>query len=732
MTLTPGTRVGPYEVLVSLGEGGMGEVWKARDTRLGRFVALKRLATAHGVRFVSEARAVASLNHPHICTLHDVGPDYLVMEFVDGRPVQGPLPIPEVYRIGCQIADALMEAHAQGILHCDLKPANILLTAKGTVKLVDFGLARLLDEGSLDVTRTLDRSVSGTPSYMSPEQAQGQPLDERSDVFGFGAVLYELVSGRPPFEGASMAEILSAVLRDEPRPFEAPPMLADLIMRCLHKAPAARFVSMREVRAAFDESRSGTSSVRPTLSQPSIAVLPFANMSAERENDYFSDGLAEEIINALTKIAGLKVTARTSAFAFRGKDVEIGEIGRKLQVRHVLEGSVRKAGTRIRVTAQLIQADDGFHVWSERYDRELTDVFSIQDEIASAIAAQLEVTLGRRPSAAAPTPRIEAYEAYLQALHHWYKLTPAGLARSLELGHRAVALDPGYAQAHVHVGACYFGMAWFGGADPREMMPKARVSILGALALDDRSAEAHAGVGAIKGVFEYDWEGAAAHFRRALALDRNPQVELSYALWHLRPLGRLAEAARYLRELAERDPLAAFPRSELAHVYLLMRRYDEAARAACEALDLEPDYLLALLTLANVHIAQGRPDEAVRLAERVCSVSGRWLVPLTYLGQAYAAAGRLADVSAVRDEMHAFAARSHVNATAFACIYSALGESDTAVEWLDRAIIQREPIVSTLATWPIFDPLRDHSRFPALLRKMNLRALSNPNPPEDI
>ncbi|HWE49679.1 MAG TPA: protein kinase, partial [Bryobacteraceae bacterium] len=372
-----GTRLGPYEIVLRIGEGGMGEVWKARDTRLDRVVAIKRLKAEHSSRFERESRAIAALNHPHICQIHDVGPDYLVLEYIEGKPLQGPMPVSQALHAALQIASALEAAHNSGILHRDLKPANILM-AKSGAKLLDFGLAKLSSES--DAT-TL--AVAGTPLYMSPEQAEGKALDERSDIFSFGAVLYEMIAGHRAFES------LAAVLRDDPAALEAPPEILRVVARCLAKNPAARFQSVAELRETLQQCAK-----QPADLKPSIAVLPFANMSSDKENEYFSDGLTEEILNLLAKIPGLKVIARTSSFAFRGKEQDIRRVAEALAVGTVLEGSVRKAGSRIRITAQLINAQDGAHLWSERYDRELTDVFEVQDEIAAAIAGALKVKLG--------------------------------------------------------------------------------------------------------------------------------------------------------------------------------------------------------------------------------------------------------------------------------------------------------------------------------------------------
>ena len=353
MALTPGTRLGPYEILAKIGEGGMGTVYKAIDTRLGRTVAIKTLAAGHGQRSLQEAQAIAALSHPHICVLHDVGPDYLVIEYLEGAPLHGPLPLDQALRVASEVVDALHVAHGKGIFHRDLKPANIMMTSNGT-KLLDFGLAKMSIDPADDATRTIAGTLVGTAAYMSPEQALGKPVDARSDVFSLGAVLYELCSGRRVFERESLLDTLNAVVHDEPPSLESP--AAEIVKRCLAKQAARRFQTMADVRAALQQLR--MKKADRAQGTPSIAVLPFANMSRDPDDDYFSDGLAEEIINALAQVPDLKVIARTSAFAFKGKNEDIRKIADALGVTSILEGSVRRAGTRIRVTAQLIHAED--------------------------------------------------------------------------------------------------------------------------------------------------------------------------------------------------------------------------------------------------------------------------------------------------------------------------------------------------------------------------------------
>jgi len=356
MPLSAGDKLGPYEIIAPIGAGGMGEVYRAHDPRLGRDVAIKISAQQFSDRFEREARAIAALNHPHICQVCDIGPNYLVMEFIEGTPLAGPVPLDLALRHAVQIADALSAAHAKGITHRDLKPANVLVTASG-IKLLDFGLALLSRDGRqpapTDATATIGMTkigtILGTAAYMSPEQAEAKPVDARSDIFSFGLVLYEILTGRRAFTGDSTIAIMAAIVRDQPGPMDAPPAVESIVTRCLRKSPADRFPSMAQVKDALLAATSSVPKALPAQPQPSIAVLPFANMSADKEQEYFSDGLAEEIINALAQIPGLKVSARTSAFAFRGKEQDITEIAEALKVRTILEGSVRRAGSRVRI-----------------------------------------------------------------------------------------------------------------------------------------------------------------------------------------------------------------------------------------------------------------------------------------------------------------------------------------------------------------------------------------------
>jgi serine/threonine-protein kinase len=716
MDWAAGIQLGPYVLLFPIGAGGMGEVWKARDTRLGRLVAMKRLTGQHSARFEQEARALAALNHPHICQIYDVGPDYLVLEYIEGKPLPSPLAPEKAVQLAIQIASALEEAHGRGILHRDLKPGNILVTEKGAAKLLDFGLAKLIrDSLGADITRTLEGAVVGTVAYMAPEQAEGKPLDARSDVFSFGAVLYEALSGQRAFPGTSTLQVLNAVLRDDPPSLQAPPDLARIVTRCLRKTPEDRFQTAADLRTALEQIVA-----KRAEKVPSIAVLPFANMSTDKENEYFSDGLSEEIINALTKVPGLRVIARTSAFRFRGEQ-DLRRVGEALQVGTVLEGSVRRAGNRLRITAQLIDVADDSHIWSERYDREMADVFAIQDEISAAIVDRFKVSLGGHPAAKHPTPKLAAYEAVLEGRHHWYRFTAADLARALECFERAVAIDPGYAEAHVGLAHYYVQLAGLSLAEPRKVLPKAKAAAERAMEVDPALAHAHSALAQAVLWSEHAWPEAERHLRRALALaPASVLVHSAYGALYLRPLGRLQEALAEIDCALEQDPLSPLFRTEKALTLLYRKRYDEAAESCRRALDIDSNFLMALESLVLVRAYQQRFEEALALANQAVQTHGRWSRPLTLLGIAYAVAGHTGDAHRVLEELLELGSRGYVPAGRVAAIYAALGEKDAAFEWAEKAVEQRDPTILSIQSSPIFDPLRSGPRYAALLRQMNL------------
>jgi eukaryotic-like serine/threonine-protein kinase len=706
MPLSAGEKLGPYEILARIGAGGMGEVWKARDTRLDRIVAIKRLKGQRNARFEQEARAIAALNHPHICQIYDIGPDYLVLEYIEGRPLlsqekPGPLPIEEGLRLAREVAEALETAHRKGILHRDLKPGNILVTGDGSAKLVDFGLAKIV----ADADATLTMGISGTPLYMSPEQAEGQPLDARSDIFSFGAVLYEMLGGHRAFA------TVGAVLRDQPAPLDC--LGASVANKCLAKLPSERFQSMTEVRAAlalFEATRKAQ--------QPSIAVLPFANLSSDKEQEYFSDGLAEEILNLLAKIPSLKVIARTSSFAFRGKEQDITKIAEALRVGTILEGSVRRSGSRIRVTAQLIDARDGAHLWSERYDRELADVFAVQDEIAAAIAGALQVKLAPKSGAETYKPNLPAYEALLMGRHHLLKFTPASMAQGRKCFEQAISLDPNFALPYGALATHFASLAILGWQSPRELMPHAQAWAQKALEIDPSLQDAHAVLGTKAFLFDYDWNEAER--RLSLALSRDPVPGVAWAVYTLYKgaLGRAAETEKFVRREVEADPLTPINRCYLASILVTTGRTQEAERELRYVLELDENFLVGWFGLGDLHFRRGETGEAIRCFEKVHS-----LAPFDKR-TAGALAGLLARAGSERRAEELLAKlgppETYGVPGGWAAFHLYQGETEKAVDWWEKLIDQRDPAAVLWLHRVAGGALRTSARWPALAKRMNL------------
>ena len=693
-------QLGPYEILALIGEGGMGQVWKARDTRLDRIVALKQLKREHGGRFQQEARAIAALNHPHICQIYDVGPDYLVLEYVEGKPLIGPLAHSEAVRVALQIASALETAHAKSILHRDLKPGNILMTHSGA-KLLDFGLAKLMADE--DATRTI--GVSGTPLYMSPEQAEGRALDARSDVFSFGAVVYELLAGHRAFDS------LGAVLRDEPASLHIAPDLARIVTRCLQKAPADRFQTMAEGKAALEQC-----GAKPAEQQPSIAVLPFTNMSADKENEYFSDGLAEEILNLLAKIPELKVIARTSSFAFRGKEQDVRKIGEALDVGTVLEGSVRRSGSRIRVTVQLINAQNGAHLWSERYDRELTDVFEVQDEIAAAISGELKVKLVART--ARHTPRLDAYEAYLKARHHQWQLTRESVAQAREFYELAIKLDPKFALAHSGY-ADYFLLLSSAVMPAHEAAPRIRAEAQKALELDPSLPEAHAMLGAVAFIYDFDHAEAQRQFGLAMAAEPIPPLVRDwYAVFFLASSGRVGEALEQVERAIREDPLnPMFHCTRCVHLTAI-GRHAEAELEFRRALELNPTFCPPTCSRWGGISARNAGTGAC-----LCRAVLFPLRPSSPLATGHLAGMlmRTGDAARAQQILSQIESGSEYAQPLGLTIYHLLaGDIDKAANWMERAIEQRVPGAVVHRLVPIYAALHASPRWPELAKMMNL------------
>ncbi len=764
MSLSPGVRLGPYEIISAIGAGGMGEVYRARDTRLARTVAIKVLApTLVGTlevreRFEREARAISALNHPHICTLYDVGHDrgidYLVMEYLDGEPLNRriggrPLPIDELIELATHIADALEVAHASGILHRDLKPANLFVTSRGQLKILDFGVAKMdahrvdaADGATAGASLTTEAqalpvtgpgTTLGTVAYMSPEQSRGDALDARSDLFSFGAVLYEMATGHRAFEGATTAVIFDKILNRAPVPVARlapglPLELERIITRSLEKAVVARYQRARDVlddlRALTRARDSGLTHPIAAMprSMPSIAVLAFLDMSPQKDQDYFCEGMAEELINVLTTVPGIRVASRTSAFQFKGKAMDVGDIGARLRVESVLEGSVRKAGNRLRITAQLVNTSDGYHLWSDRYDREIDDVFAVQDEIARAIVDKLTEKLGGHaevPLVKRPTDDLDAYHLYLQGRYYWAR-RGGFLRKAVECFEQAIERDPSYTRAYAGLADSYGVMGIYGLITPTEAASKAGPAAELAVALDETLAEAHRSMAAYRVSFEWDLVGGEREYRRALELGANSgEVHAIYA-YCLNYLHRVDEALAAIARARALEPESVLVASYCAVNLMFARHYEQALEECERCLALDPAFATANWIRGHLLTLTGRHGEAVEAAERAVALTNRQSFSLAGLGTAYAAAGRRADAERIVQELMDRARTEYGSSLWFADIATQLGEADRALEWLERAFENRTPALICLGVSPLYDSLRPDARFQALLDRIGV------------
>jgi serine/threonine protein kinase/tetratricopeptide (TPR) repeat protein len=716
-----GRRIGPYEVRSPLGKGGMGQVWRALDTRLNREVAIKISTERFTLRFDRESRIVAALNHPNICTVFDVGPNYMVMELVEGvtlaeRIRTGRIPVDEALAIAEQIASGLEAAHEKGVVHRDLKPANIMIRPDGVVKILDFGLARPggpKPEVTPDSPTLLETQVGvilGTAAYMSPEQAEGKPVDARADIFSYGVVLYEMFSGRKAFPGSSPVSVLGAILHKEVEPLEAPPEIAAVVNRCLRKSPQDRFQTMAEVRRASREP-----AARPVESVPSIAVLPFSNAGGNPENQYFSDGLSEEILNTLARLPGLKVTARTSAFAFRGTDEDVSAIARKLRVSNILEGGVRRSGNRIRVTVRLIGAADGYQIWSERYDRELTDIFAIQDEIASAISNALHVTLvTSRSESQRYRPNLPAYEAWMKGWYQFHTGLASNLDRARAHFEEAIALDPNYAAPHTEMGAYYYLLAFYGMMRAREALPLVRAEARRALEMPSPDLRAHGLLGIVAAALDYDWNTAENHFSIASAITPATfEMRWSCGAFYHVPLGHFEEAVKAMEGMLERDPLFVSSRLAIAAYLNQAGRPDRALDEARSALEINPNNWYAQFIRAESLVLKGMYSEAVEAAGD--AFQGAPSDPRV-LGLLAGTLFRSGDERRAA-ELMPWIQNSPIGMLVYELVR---GEAEAAAEWFGRAIDERELMLLLYANGAFTESLRLTEHWPGLAKRLNL------------
>ena len=765
MPLTPTTRLGSYEIIAPLGAGGMGEVYRARDTRLKRDIAIKVLpqdvasSPERLARLEREATTVAGLNHPNIVVLHSFeefeGTRFLTMELVDGRSLDqsvtpGGLPTARVIELGIAMADALAAAHEKGVVHRDLKPANVMLTKDGRVKVLDFGLAKLAtssSNGELTDAVTMATPLSdeghvvGTIPYMAPEQVRGDTVDPRTDVFALGILLYELASGKRPFTGETQVDISHAILREAPKPLRAlypelPPDLDRIVSRCLEKNPRERFQTaldvsneLRGLRKELERGESGMTAKPAPEKVASIAVMPFANRSASAEDEYFSDGLADELLNVLSKIKGLRVTARSSAFTFKGKQAAAAEIGRSLNVSTLLEGSVRKAGNRIRVSVQLVSVADSSHLWSESYDRTLEDIFAVQDDIAHSVVKELRTTLlGEAPdsdasgAAKAEVARAvkgrgtdpEAHRLYLMARHLAERFNREDTAKAIGYLNQALAQDSEFALAWVELSNAYAREADGGWTPVAEAYGRALEAAVRSLVLEPDLAEGHAAMGWIQMVHDWDWHGAEASLARALELAPRNATVLRRAGALAVNRGRLEEGMGFFHRALEQDPLSSATYTNLGLALYAAARFGDGEAAYRKVLELTPQRSGVHSYLSFGLLAQGQGEEALAEASRESNEAFRlWALAIVHHALGYGAESD----AALRDliEKHSASMAYQV-----AEVHAARGESDAAFEWLERAYAQRDGGLSEVKVGRHLRSLHGEPRWAALLKKMGL------------
>jgi len=734
----------------------MGEVYRARDLRLGRQVALKVLPEAMArdgdrmARFEREARTVAGLNHPNIVTLFSVEDEgdlhFLIMELVEGQSLAdlvtaGGLPPARVVDIGIALAGALAAAHEKGVVHRDLKPANVMVARDGRVKVLDFGLAKLrpadgeLSKASTEADAASEvGSMAGTVPYMAPEQVRGEAVDARSDVFALGITLYELATGRRPFAGASSADISSAILRDVPLPLtrvraDVPGDLERIVGRCLEKNPRQRFQTALDVSnelRALQRALDRRAAENPSDQLASIAVLPFVNRSASADDEYFSDGLADELLNVLAKIRGLRVAARTSAFHFKGKDMTIAEVGRTLNVATVLEGSVRKAGPRVRISVQLVKVSDGYHLWSQTYDRTLEDIFAVQDDIAQSVVKELRATLlgenvdsdasGQVRAEVSKAARgrgtdVEAHRLYLLAGHLHDRGTREGLVRAIEYLKQALERDPDFALAWDMLGRMYARQADLGYILAEEGYRLSREAVERALGLEPDLAEGYSTMGWIHMTYGWDWRAAQASFARALELaPRNPMV-LRRAGQLQAVLGHVDEGIALCRQSLEQDPLSAAAYTTLGGMLLSKDRLAEVEVAYREALELAPSRAGARAGLAMALALQGRGEEALREAFQEHHEAYRlWALTIVHHELGHDAESDAALTQLIEDA-------ADYGAFQIAEAYASRGDVDAAFLWLERAYAQRDSGLITVHYSRRLRPLYGDPRWQRFLEK---------------
>jgi len=739
-----GRTISHYKILAKLGEGGMGVVYKAEDTKLKRIVALKLLPPEltrdpqAKERFVHEAQAASALDHINICTIYEIDETendgmFISMACYKGETLKqkigkGWLEPGEAIQIAIQVGQGLAKAHEQGIVHRDIKPANLFITEDGYVKIVDFGLAKLA--GQTRLTRT-DRGA-GTAAYMSPEQVRGQTADHRTDIWSLGVTLYEMLTGQLPFRGDYEMSIMYSILNESPQPVSelrsgVPARLEHIISKAMLKNPAERYQNAGDLIADLASPERGvgttTSIETAALTKPrsSVAVLPFANLSADPEQEYFCDGMAENIINALTQVQNLRVVARMSAFSFRGKETDVREIGRKLNVESLLEGSVQKAGKRLRITVQLVNVTDGYHLWSEKYDRNLEDVFAIQDEISQAIVDKLKVQAPGADKAKLRkryTEDPEAHNLYLKGRWFSEKYTEEGFNKAVEYFQLAIEKDPHFALAVAGLSDAYVGFGLIGCLPKEIAYGKAKIEAEKAIEMDDSLAEAHLALANVRLWFDWDLTAAEREFKRARALNPSNAEVIHQNAHMLVYLGHSEEAVMHMKQAVELEPLSILMNACLGQILYLSRRYNEAIEQLKKTIEMDPSFYSPYIWLALAYALKGMYEQATETIRGLTSSRPGGKAAKAALGYICSVSGRTNEAKDICDELRKLSKKETVTPYYLARIYAGLEKSENSIECLRKCYEERDASLAFLKTDPVWDNLRHDPGFVDLIKKM--------------
>lgn len=747
-----GSKVGPYEVLSLLGEGGMGQVYRGRDPRLARDVAIKVLAAdavqdvEAGARLEREARAIAALSHPNIVAVYDVGHEggtfYVVTELLEGKTLRDSMQAPPMswrraVEVGAEVAEGLSAAHAKSIVHRDLKPENIFLTDNGRVKILDFGLAQTdpvlsqRDEGNIPTTRwfqTQPGTVIGTLGYMSPEQLRGESVDPSADLFSLGCILFEMVTSKKPFHRDSGAATIAAILKDDlPRDLlsaSVPPEFQRIIEGCVEKNPSTRFQSARDLALTLraigssaslpnDELIRTITRRRTSKAIDSIAVLPLTNASNDPNTEYLSDGITEGIINQLSQLPKLKVMARSTVFRYKGRPTDAQSVGRELRVRAVLTGVVKQVGERLHISVELVDSLDGAQLWGESYNRQLADLLMLQEEMSREIADKLRIKLTgaeKKKLRKKTTDNSEAYQLYLKGRFHWNKRTEEGLRRGIQFFREAIDSDPSFASAYAGLADCFITLATNIPLPPRETMPKAKAAAMRAIEIDDGLAEAWASLGAVRWWFDWDWEGAEEAYRRAISLNPNYATAHDGYSMLLSARGRFDEAVEQISKACDLDPLSLIIAVHAGWPFYFARDFESAIRKFRKALDLDDKFIPAHGWLGMALGQQHRYREALDTFSRALEVE-RVPILTAMLAHAHALAGDREQALALLNDHTATARERYISPYDIAVIHAGLGNKGEAIAHLQAAIIDRSPWMVFLRVDPRLDGLRDEPAF---------------------